>query len=279
MENFRIVIPKRGRSTATRTYFIVYRHARHPRKKGVVHTRWPAYQRMLQARNCNMADPSDTTELTFSARRSALEPCLHWRLTHDALHCARDPEPAAPPMRRGLRLALRVLLPWLRTTLDDRWPEHVPLREITSIRARFDPTRFDRNRYRCDLRGPDGARISIFSTHYVRPGEFDDRGDRYAAFVSHLARRAQRARPSVKLTTGLPWPSYLLQHGVLLASLIALMTMLGTAGLPLFGLIWVKLAVIAAYLGVLLRYAWVNIPQDLTLPPDADRPRHPPQQD
>jgi hypothetical protein len=83
----------------------------------------------------------------------------------------------------------------------------------------------------------------------------------------------------VKLTTGLPWLPYLLQHGVLLASLIALMTVLGAAGLPPFGLIWVKLAIIAACLGVLLRYARVNISQDLTLPPDADRPRHPPRQD
>jgi len=253
--------------------------ARHPPEKGVARTDRPAYQRMLQARNGDMADPSDTTEMTFSARRSALEPCLHWRLTHDALHCMRGPDPAAPPMRSRIRLALRILLPRLRTTLDDRWPEHIPLREITSIRTRFDPTRFDRNRYRCDLRGPDGARISIFSTHYVRPGEFDDRADQYAAFIGHLARRVRKAHPSVRLTTGLSWPSYLLQHGFLLASLIALLMMLGAAGLPPFGLIWVKLAIIATYLGVLLRYARVNIPRDLTLPPAAGRTRHPPQQE
>lgn len=143
----------------------------------------------------------------------------------------------------------------------------MPLSEITSIQARFDPTRFDRDRYRCDLRGANGARMSIFSTHYVSPRTFDDRRDQYRAFVSALALRVQSTRPSVKLRTGLSWPSYLLQHGLLLAALIVLTTMLGIAGLPPFGLIWVKLAIIATYAGTMLRYVWVNFPKDLTLPP------------
>ncbi len=236
----------------------------------------------MQAQDCNVTDPSDTTELTFSARRSELEPCLHWRLTQEALLYERGPDPIATPLHGGIRLILRLMLPWLRTPLDDRWPERIPFHEITSIKARFDPTRFDPHRYRCDLRGQNGARISIFSTHYIGPGKFDDRGDEYKAFVSNLALRVQRSRPSVKLTTGLSWPSYLLQHGLLLVSLIALVMILGIAGFPPFGLIWVKLAIITTYAGVALRYVWVNFPKDLTLPPqqkaDADAARHPPQQ-
>jgi hypothetical protein len=144
----------------------------------------------------------------------------------------------------------------------------MPLREITSIRARFDPTRFALDRYRCDLVGEGGARISIFSTHYTGPGQFEDRGDRYARFVRALVLRTQRIRPSVKLTGGLAWPSFLFQHGLLLVALTALVTMLGIAGVPMFGAVWVKFVIILAYAGTVLRYAWVNRPSDMTLPTD-----------
>ena len=190
-----------------------------------------------------MIDSPDA-ELSFSARPGVLEPCLHWRLTPDTLFCERGPERS-----------------W------NRWPERIPLREIASIRARFDPTRFAPDRYRCDLVSEGGARISIFSSHYTGPGQFEERGDRYAGFVRALVLRTQRIHPSVKVTTGLAWPSFLFQHGLLLAALIALVTMLGIAGVPMFGAAWVKFAIVLAYAGTALRYAWVNKPSDLTLPP------------
>ncbi len=230
-----------------------------------------------------MTVPSGATDLTFSARRSALEPCLSWRLTEDALLCERDPEPAATPVRSGISLTLRALLPRLHTPPADRWPERILFDEIAFIQTRFDPTRFDPNRYRCDLRAESGAHISIFSTHYVRFGVFENRGDQYGPFVSNLVLRVQRTRPSVTLTTGLSWPSYLLQHGFLLLSLFALITLLGAAGFPLLGQFWVKLAIIVTYVGVALRHAWINIPRTLTLPSQSERDsrgaRHPPRLD
>jgi hypothetical protein len=200
-------------------------------------------------------DSSDA-EPSFVARAGALEPCLRWRLTGDALLCERG---AAPALAR-----------WLRVRRNP-WPERVPLREIASIRARFDPTRFAPDRYRCDLRGEDGARISIFSSHYAGPGQFQDHGEAYAVFVRALVLRTQRVHPSVKLAGGLSWPAFVLQHGLLLASLVALATMLGIAGFPLFASPWAKLAIILTYAGVALRYAWTNLPRDLTLPRQAER--------
>ncbi|MEV5407180.1 hypothetical protein AB0L20_32210 [Streptomyces albidoflavus] len=85
----------------------------------------------------------------------------------------------------------------------------------------------------------------------------------------------------MNLNSGQPWPSYLLQHGFLLASLVALVTMLGIVGPPMFGQVWVKLAIILTYIGVVLRYAWINAPKKLAFPfrseRDVDTDRHPPQ--
>jgi len=197
---------------------------------------------------------TDSREVAFAARRSAVEPCLTWRLTQDSLLCERAAGPAS-------RLA------WLAAMPNDHWPARQPLAEIASIRLRFDPTRFADNRYRCDLRARNGARTSIFSTHYAGPGDFEDRAEDYAAFVSALTERTQRLNPSVRLVGGLSWPAYLFQHAFVLAALIALVTMLGIAGVPLLGSAWVKLAIVMTYAGVALRYARINVPKDFSLPP------------
>ena len=203
-----------------------------------------------------MTTPSNTG-VVFIARRSALEPCLRWRLTEDALLCERGPAPDT-------------LLSRLLGSPADDWPERIRFEEIRSIRAYFDPTRFAANRYRCDLLSESGARTSIFSTHYAGPGRFDDRGDQYAAFVGNLVLRVQTNRPSVELNSGLPWPSYLLQHGLMLASLVALATVLGIAGVAMFEQFWVKLAIIFAYVGVALRSAWINAPRTSVLPSQSE---------
>jgi hypothetical protein len=59
--------------------------------------------------------------------------------------------------------------------------------------------------------------------------------------------------------------------------------MLGVAGFPLLGLIWVKVAIILTYVGLALRYAWINIPKNLSLPPQEEHAaraaRHSPEQE
>jgi hypothetical protein len=201
---------------------------------------------------------TDNPEIVFSARRSELEPCLCWRLTGDALICERGAMPKS-------------LLSWMRVSSLDQWPPAVPLHDIVSIRLRFDPTRFASNRFRCDLQSGNGARISIFSTHYAGFGEFEDRGDQYAVFTKALILRVQELRPSLNLEGGVSWASYLVQHGLLLLALIALVTMLGIAGVPMFGATWVKFAIVLTYIGLAVRYAWINIPRSLAPPPQPER--------
>ncbi len=201
---------------------------------------------------------ADNPDIVFTARRSELEPCLCWRLTRDALICERGAVPKS-------------LLSWTRGSSLDQWPPAIPLSDIVSIRLRFDPTRFASNRFRCDLQSGSGARISIFSTHYAGPGRFEDRADQYASFMRALIVRVQKLRPSVEMRGGVSWPAYLVQHGLLLLSLIALVAMLGIAGVPMFGQAWVKFAIVLTYIGLAVRYAWINIPRSLALPPQTGR--------
>jgi len=193
-----------------------------------------------------MASPtaSATTALTYSARRNIREAEIGWQLSDDALICEAGPLAA----------------------VGEYWPKRVPYAEISAIRVRFDPTRFDTNRYRCDLRGPEGARYTLYSSSYAGFADFTDQGDSFSPFVRELMARVQRARPSAEVTTGLSWPAYLLQHGLVLIALLVLVTVLGIAGMPGFGSIWVKLALVVGYAGMLWRHARRNWPQDLSLP-------------
>jgi hypothetical protein len=203
----------------------------------------------------------------YCARRSVLEPQLAWRLSGDALLCERDGAPFTTPQRSRAMGILRVLLPVLLLLPRHGWPARMAYRDIIAIRVHYDPTRFDHKRYRCDLRGIGGARTALFSTSYTGPGSFEDRSDGFTPFVHELVLRVQHANPAARVATGLSWPTYILQHGLVLAALLGLVAMLGVAGIPAFGSFWVKLAIIACYGGMLWRYARRNRPKDLTLPP------------
>ncbi|MBM3526968.1 MAG: hypothetical protein FJX62_02660 [Alphaproteobacteria bacterium] len=144
--------------------------------------------------------------------------------------------------------------------------------DVEELRLSFDPTRFDRNRYRCDVRAKNGARLTILSTSYISVGNFEDRGGRYAPFVRGLVARVAQASPHCRFRSGKTPVAYWLQHIVLLAALILLASALAVVGgLPPMVAIAVKLAVIAFYIPLALRYARRNFPRGFTadrIPPE-----------
>lgn len=208
---------------------------------------------------------TEPAQLVYRSRSGAFEPLIDWRLTEDAL--VREVAGPAPSERRRavVALLLRLFLPWLRTTLSDRWPSRVAYGDIASMRLRFDPTRVDRDRYRCDLAGPVGARASLFSSHYEGVGRFADRSSLYEAFIGELALRVQMANPGIRIAGGLSWPRYLLQHGLLLATTLAVVALVLALGLPATGPAWVKLAFIVGAAGTVWLYILRNRPRDLSL--------------
>lgn len=222
---------------------------------------------MRQPRNTAVMASSQANDLVYSARRSILEPCLSWLLTDKALICERDGIPYVIPEPPRIAVILRALIPWLSIRPAKSWPPRISYCDIATIRTRFDPTRFDRNRYRCDLRSTTGDRTTLFSTHYVDIASFKDQQESYAPFIRAMIMRVQISNPSAVITTGLSWPAYILQHGALLLTLFALLTMLGVVGVPGLGSGWIKLVILTSYGGILWRYARRNMPKNIALPP------------
>jgi hypothetical protein len=201
---------------------------------------------------------------TYRSRSSAFDPAILWRLTDDALVREVVGTPPSKRLRMAVAVLLRMVLPWMRSPLFDRWPDKVPYRDIESIRLTFDPTRFDRNRYRCELRGSAGARASIFSTSYVSLANFADQPEPYRVFMNSLIERVQRARPEIPILGGLSWLQFIGQFAFLFATLMLVVVVVFLAGLPGLVAISAKLAVLAGSLGLLWRYAYRNWPRTVT---------------
>ena len=203
---------------------------------------------------------------TYATRKSVLEPETVWRLTADALVRERIGAPPSGIWSSVVRIGWRVLFPWGGPIGSDHWPERIAYDQIASIRVRFDPTRVDRVRERCDLIGPNRVKISLFSTRYKGFGDFTDQATTFKPFIHELTRRILAARPDTPVYSGLTWTSYLLQHGFLLLAVLGLASILGTAGVPAFGTIWIKILITVSYVGVLWAYANRNLPRRLNPP-------------
>ncbi len=200
---------------------------------------------------------------TFTTRKSVLEPETVWRLTADALVREQIGPPPSSFWASALRIGWRILFPWAKPLGSDRWPERVPYDQITSIRLRFDPTRVDRVRERCDLVGLNRQEVSLISTRYITFGDFRDETTTFRPFMDQLTRRVLATRPETPVYSGLKCSSYILQHAVLLIALLAFAGALGLAGVPALGTVWAKALIALSYVGVLFAYARRNWPRKL----------------
>lgn len=211
---------------------------------------------------------AQSTAETYATRKSVLEPETIWRLTPNALVRERLGSAPNKGWAKFIQIFWRILFPWADPIGGEKWPDSVPYDQITNIRVRFDPTRVDRTRERCDLTLVGGAHISLFSTRYVSFANFEDQTAAYKPFINELTRRVLAARPQTSVHSGLTWTSYLVQHGFLLAAILALASILGVAGFPAFGTIWAKILITLSYVGTLWGYARRNLPRKLNPPPD-----------
>jgi hypothetical protein len=140
--------------------------------------------------------------------------------------------------------------------------QHVPYGDVEELRLRFDPVRFDRRRYRCDIRRKDGRRLTVRSTSYVSFGTFEDRGERYAPFVRALVARVAEAAPACRFRTGKPPVAYWLRHIAALAALMLLAAAVAVvAELPPNFSAALKLGMIALYVPVAWRLAGRDLPR------------------
>jgi hypothetical protein len=151
--------------------------------------------------------------------------------------------------------------------------QRLPYRDIVELRLSYDPTRFDTQRFRCDLSLAGGIRAKVLSTSYISIGKFEDRGASYAPFVRELVTRVAQASPDCRFRAGKrPW-AYWSQHAFLLAMLLLLAAVLTVylGALPLPIVVALKLGIVAAYIPIAMLYAKRNWPRGFApdrIPPE-----------
>lgn len=144
----------------------------------------------------------------YRVRPTLWSPEQHYVLAHDALLVHETPirggKPAGEPV----------------TT-------RIPLSSITRLRLIFAPSRFESNRFECELIGRvDGKPIKrrIVSYHFRGLADLVDQGDRYVPLVRALCQRTAQHSPALRLLAGYTPLAYYLGLGLLLVLLAAFAT-------------------------------------------------------
>jgi hypothetical protein len=164
-----------------------------------------------------------------------------------------------------LRVLLRILWPWwsLIAPVEPGGPARFLLSDIVEIRLRFDPTRFDTRRYRCDLRTRDEPKATMWSTHFRSVASFEDRGASYARLVRTLASGVARANPQCRFVGG-PRPLvYWAGQGLIAVAMLALIAALTLVGSALDPFILLRLSLFALWGWLAIPYARRNWPRRL----------------
>lgn len=199
--------------------------------------------------------------LTHASRANIFQTDARWRLTADALE-REGGEPAdAPRLAHALRLFLRLIFPWGGIRIEKGGPARFPYADIAELRLSFDPTRFDANRHRCDIKSRDG-RATLWSTHYVSIGEFEDRAVTYRSLACALVARVAAANPDCAFRAGKRPLVYWAEHTFLLAmSTLAVFVVASFGGSAISELVWLKIAIVAGMIPLALIYARKNRPR------------------
>jgi hypothetical protein len=202
-----------------------------------------------------------TAVFTHSSRWSVFQKEATWRLSPDALERDGGEPDKAPLVARVARFVLRFIIPWMIMKIEPGGPARFAFADIVAMRLSFEPSRFDAKRHRCEITLRDRAKVSIWSTHYVSVGEFEDRAATYSPLVRALVARVGAANPACDFRVGKRPLGYWLRLIFVLTAFSALAYMIMLVGSAAFsGIVIVKLVIIAAFVPLLVRYINKNRP-------------------
>lgn len=202
-----------------------------------------------------MSDPVHASRANVFQREAT------WRLSGDML-TREGGEPAdAGWFPRAMRIFLRILLPWYVILIEAGGPAQFRCADIVRMRLRFDPTRFDHERHRCEITMRDRTKVSIWSTHYVSAGEFENRAATYTPLVRALVAHTAAANPACDFRIGKKAILFWAEFAFLLAMFTLLVfVLMAFGGYGLSGLVIVKLIIVVSFIPLLLRYMRKNRP-------------------
>ncbi|HWV56873.1 MAG TPA: hypothetical protein VNZ57_05325 [Longimicrobiales bacterium] len=138
---------------------------------------------------------------------------------------------------------------------DGGGSDEIPYSDIHRVRARYAPTRVQRQRYLLELMARSGRSITISNTSYRGIGDFEQDDAGYVAFTRSLHERLARANPEVEYRSGTTALGYAMSWVIaayLLVVVAAVAAFLIATGLIL--IVAVKLAVIVYFAPTMVRY-------------------------
>jgi hypothetical protein len=148
-------------------------------------------------------------------------------------------------------------------------------RDVTTVRLRHNPSRFNLQRHVFDIAFKNGVSWSIDNGHYAGFADFEDRSATYTPFVRAALARIAAEAPNAKVYTGSSLPSYLAQVALVAVAFIALVAVFLT--IPVFETsdpwwIGLKLVIIAGLLPPFISWVRTNYPHAIkidAIPDDA----------
>jgi hypothetical protein len=145
--------------------------------------------------------------------------------------------------------------------VDTGGPARFPLADIVEIRLRFDPTRFDTRRYRCDLHTRSGQEATIWSTHFLSVAQFEDRRASFVSLVRALASGVALANPGCRFVGGRPPLTYWMELGFLAITMLFLVAALTLLEGAIGSFIWFRLLLVAFWVPLVITYTRRNWPR------------------
>lgn len=156
----------------------------------------------------------------------------------------------------------------------------LPFERVTEVRLWFSPTRFDAQRFCCEIVGTPGISISFQSTTCEGLGQFVPQSTAYRALVKELHQRLAHQNPGVNYVTGVSGLRYAVNIGCMGIGLGGMVLAILTFGIVTLGPgAIIPLALIAFYLPRTWRWLRTNkrknydplsIPDALLPPSEAD---------
>lgn len=151
------------------------------------------------------------------------------------------------------------------------------LSEVKSVRLRYAPTSYKTWRHAFEIRFKAGHAWHIDNGHFAGIGDFEDRSAAFVPFVREVILLVSQHAPQARAFLGSSWTSYLLQVGFLVIAFTALagVFLALPIGAGITGIVVVKLAIIAFFVPVVLKWVRRALPRGVpinAIPDDAYPP-------
>ena len=137
----------------------------------------------------------------------------------------------------------------------------IPLASVARVRLSFDPSRMQRNRFRCHLHNANVKCGTIQNISYKGIADFEDRSATYNSLIRALIPRIAAMNPGCVFKTGTSHLNWWAQFVFLLAAFSLLAFVIFVMYSAIGWMIIVKLLIIAFFIPVVISWFTRNLPR------------------